>query len=183
MSAPEGTSAAAQLKPKMRLRVAATADGCCVKIEGRGTMGESPSAEAVAARTLAHEPSARVVFDLSGCDYLDSTFLGCIVRFYREHGKSTPPRFCVAAPPDRIRKLMGPCQLDRVIPIIPEAPEALGPWVDVPVCHLASGEMARHIMECHRLLAEVDGPMRDAFLRIAEQLQRELDAAAKTNPH
>ena len=157
------------------IRVAPTEDGCCVRVDGRGTMAESPSAEAVAMRTLGGDPQTRVVFDLSNCDYLDSTFLGCIVHLFREHGAKKPSRFFVAAPPDRRKKLLGACRLDMLIPSLDAAPAAAGEWVQVPACPLGSKDLARHIMQCHKLLAELDSPMRQAFAKIAEQLARELD--------
>jgi anti-anti-sigma regulatory factor len=159
-----------------KLRLSCGADGCCViRIEGRGTMNESRSAEAVALRTLEHDASARVVFDLSGCDYLDSTFLGCIVHLYREHGRDADPRFRVAAAPDRRKKLLGPCRLDTLIPATEDIPQPDRPWVDVPPVASDARDLTRHVYECHKLLAEVDSPMRAAFAKIAEQLERELN--------
>ena len=40
--------------------------------------------------------------DLSGCDYLDSTFLGCLVEMQRRAGKAAPGRFVVSAPPEKL---------------------------------------------------------------------------------
>ena len=96
------------------LKVAGTPDGCCIRIEGRGTMRESHSAAQFAARALA-APAATVVVDLSACEYLDSTFLGCLVEMHRHGGKSVPPRFVVSAPSEKVRKLLSPTRLDMVI--------------------------------------------------------------------
>jgi hypothetical protein len=38
-----------------------------------------------------------------------------------------------------------------------------------------SREIARHIMECHRRLAEIPGPQQTAFDAIARQMARELE--------
>jgi anti-anti-sigma regulatory factor len=160
-----------------KLKIAPTARGCCVRIEGRGTMRESPAAKTVGERTLAADPSAVVVFDLSACDYLDSTFLGCLMSLARSHAPGLPKRFEIAAPPEVRKKLLGPCRLDRLIPCTDAAPAAVAGWVDVPAADLDPKEMTRHIMEAHRLLAEVDSPMRIAFTRIADELAKEL-----TNP-
>ena len=58
------------------LKIAPTANGCVIRVEGRGTMNESTAAKNVALRTLKGDDSASVVFDLSNCEYLDSTFPG-----------------------------------------------------------------------------------------------------------
>ena len=164
------------------LKVAPTENGCCIRVEGRGTMNESRVAADVAMRTLSESDRAVVVIDLTSCDYLDSTFLGCLVQLFRDFGNKTSSRFHVAGSADKRKKLMGPCHLDKVIPSLDAAPQTIGNWVPVPVPPVGSKDLARHIMECHKLLAELDSPMRPAFLKIAEQLQRELnDPAAK--PH
>jgi hypothetical protein len=33
------------------------------------------------------------VFDLSACEYLDSTFLGCLMDVYRRFGRTQPQRY------------------------------------------------------------------------------------------
>ena len=176
------TSVAATKPMAGKVMVAPTTDGCCVRIEGRGTMQESPAAKAIAAGTLRNDSNAHVVVDLSACDYLDSTFLGCLVQLFRDFGNKTSSRFHVAGSADKRKKLMGPCHLDKVIPSLDAAPQTIGNWVPVPVPPVGSKDLARHIMECHKLLAELDSPMRPAFLKIAEQLQRELNEPA-AKPH
>jgi hypothetical protein len=47
--------------------------------------------------------------------------------------------------------------------------------VDQPT--LDKRDLTQHVMECHRRLAEVEGPQQAAFRRIAEQLERELAGA------
>ena len=158
------------------IKLAPMSDGCCLRIEGRGTMHESPCAEAIASRTLEADQTSRVVFDLSACDYLDSTFLGCLIHLFRDFGKGTPPRFQVAAPPAKRKKLLGACNLESMIPSIDTAPDSGNHWVTVPPSPLGTKEMTKHVWECHKLLAEVDSPMRPAFAKIAEQLERELTA-------
>jgi len=161
--------------PAGKISVAPTADGCCVRIDGRGTMQESPAAKAIAAGTLKCAPASRVVVDLSNCDYLDSTFLGCLVQLFRDFGSKTDSRYYIAAPIERRKKLLGACHLDKIIPSLDAPPPIIGAWVPVPVPPVGSKDLMRHVMECHKLLAELDTPMRPAFVKIADQLQRELN--------
>ena len=51
-------------------------------------------------------------------------------------------------------------------------------YVPLPAADPASTDVMRHVMECHRLLAELGGPQQAAFAAIADHLEREL----KTNP-
>ena len=70
------------------LKVARTSTGYCVRIEGRGTMRESPAAAEFVLRSLEKAPAPGITVDLSGCDYLDSTFLGCLVEMQRRLTKT-----------------------------------------------------------------------------------------------
>jgi anti-anti-sigma regulatory factor len=164
------------------LKVAPTDRGCCIRVEGAGTMQESQAARDLAARTLDISPEAVVVFDLSDCEYLDSTFIGCLVQLHRTYGKVKPPRYLVAAPEPRRKKLLGACAVDRILPAVDAPPLLCGEWVVLA----SSGsrgdrpELMRHVMECHRALAQLDTPMKTAFTRIADGIERDL---AKASPN
>src|SRR3954470_14503915 len=93
------------------LKVARTATGYCLRVEGRGTLRESRSAVEFAAKPL-ETPGTTLVVDLGACDHLDSTFLGCIVEMQRRAARAGPGKFTVSAAPDKVRKLFGPTKLD-----------------------------------------------------------------------
>jgi anti-anti-sigma factor len=155
------------------LKVARTPTGYCIRIEGRGPMRESPAASEFAARPLA-EAGTNVVVDLSACEYLDSTFLGCLVEMQRRAGRETPPRFAVAASQEKVHKLLGPTKLEAVLKSTQQPPEVVGEYITLPAADPASHEVMRHVMECHRRLAELGGPQQAAFAAIADSLEREL---------
>jgi anti-anti-sigma factor len=156
------------------LKVALTDTGCIIRMEGQGTMVHSPAARDIALRTLEGDPAATVVFDLSACEYLDSTFLGCLMEVYRQTARSNPPRYCITAPPELLKKLLGPTHIDRLIPALPAPPAARGQWFTILAQDIDKKTMMRHVMQCHRALAEVEGPMRGAFAKIADQMELEL---------
>jgi anti-anti-sigma regulatory factor len=156
------------------LKIAPTHAGCVIRVEGDGTMGQSPAAREVALNTLGADPQAVVVFDLSACDYLDSTFLGCLMDVYRRFGRTQPQRYFIAADAEQRRKLLGPTHIDRLIPTLEAAPEPCGPWVTVKTQNLSSRDLTRHVMECHQALADSECPMRGVFAKIVTHLEREL---------
>ena len=162
------------------LKIAPTETGCCIRVEGQGTLQQSPAALDVAARTFQGDARASVVFDLSACEYLDSTFLGCLMELYRQFGgtaKSPAPRYFIAASVDQRKKLFGPTHIDRLISIMEAPPVPRGPWHDLPEVGMDKKMLMQHVMECHRALAQVEGPMSAAFLKIAQQIESELDKA------
>jgi anti-anti-sigma regulatory factor len=178
------------------VHVAPTDRGCCVRVEGRGTMQESPAVQEFVERTLeagaaangGAAPAGAVTVDLSQCEYLDSTFLGCLLRLYQKHnreaargGSGAVPAgpFAVAAPPERVAKLFGPTRLDRLLRAQPQPPGVVGEWVPLRIdrAALAKSDLTRHVLECHRRLAEVEGPQQAAFRRISEQLEKEMQNA------
>ena len=155
------------------LKVARTPTGYCIRVEGRGTLRESRSAAEFAAGPLA-APGTSVVVDLSACEHLDSTFLGCLVEMQRRAGRAEPGKFVVAAPPDKVRKLFGPTKLDAVLKTTADPPQTLGDYIALPAADPGSPDAMRHVMECHRLLAELGGPQQAAFAAIADHIEREL---------
>ena len=160
--------------PPAKLKVAPTETGVCIRVEGQGTLRESPEAKDVAVRTLGSDPAATVVIDLSTCEYLDSTFLGCLMELYRRFGKPPGKRYFVAASPERRKQLMGPTHLDQLIPMLDGSPPLCGAWVGISVEAPNKRELVRHVMECHEALASLDCPSRDLFARIAQQMRAEL---------
>jgi anti-anti-sigma factor len=157
------------------LKIATTDSGCCIRVEGKGTMNESQAAREVALRTLDTSQTASVVFDLTACTYLDSTFLGCLLDLYKRCGRTAPPRFAVAASADQRKKLFSACGLDRVISHVDAAPPVRGEWIALPPESLNRQLLMRHVMECHRALAQVDTPMKVAFAKIADEIEKDLN--------
>ena len=161
--------------------VARTADGCCVRVQGRGTMKESPAVQEFVSRTLVDDGAGEaaagtVTVDLSACEYLDSTFLGCLLGLYKQFDGRGGGRFSITAPPATLAKLFGPTRLDKLMSARSEPPAVTGEWVPLEVAQPVTDarDLTHHVMECHRRLAEVEGPQQAAFRRIADQLEHEL---------
>ena len=160
------------------LSVGRTADGYCLRLHGRCTMNESPAAHAFVERSL-REGAQSVYVDVSDCAYLDSTFLGSLLDLHRRHGKEKPAKFSLLATEEARAKLFQPTHLHKVFNFADAAPGSIEAWVDLPCLPARTpGDLARHVMECHQRLAEVDGPSRASFAAVAQQLERELSKSA-----
>jgi anti-anti-sigma factor len=157
------------------LRLGRTASGYLVRVEGKGTMRESPSLQEFVERCLDQtESSADFVVDLAGCEYLDSTFLGCLTTLHRRYNRSHPHRFLIAAPAEQCQKLLAPSCLNRFLDILDQSPDPLTEMLETQAREFTSETLGRHVMECHRRLAELGGPREKEFRSIADRLALEL---------
>ena len=160
------------------LSVGRTPDGYCLRLQGRCTMGESPAAHEFADRTMRDGTGALHV-DVSDCTYLDSTFLGSLLDLHRRHGKARPAKMTIVATPEARKRLFEATHLHTVFNFADSAPGPIDAWVDLPcLATRTPGDVARHVMECHRRLAEIDGPNQASFAAVAQQLERELSKSA-----
>ena len=161
------------MSTRSQTRVSRTCSGYCIRVEGRGTLRESPAIHALARHVLESEPGT-VIFDLEVCAYLDSTFLGALVDLHRRYGVAEPGRFLVAAHPEARRRLFGPNCLEELFRYIERFPDEAGEEFELPAVELGRDDLGRHVLECHRRLAELAGPNQAAMQRIVERLAEEL---------
>ena len=153
------------------ISVARTQSGYLVSVRGQGTRQQSPAVRDFISGAM--EDKANVVLDLSQCEYLDSTFLGCLVILHKrscEQGE----RFRVHASDEVIKKLLHPTRLDTIIPCCATRPETTGQTVPLPIIDLDREEFGRHLLDTHEELAGVDSPSSDAFRMVCDQLRKEL---------
>ena len=152
---------------------------CLIRLIGRATMHHSPPLQELAQLILRQPSSIGVALDLTTCTYLDSTFLGCIFGLYRKYGSATdagdPARFRLYAPASTMKELFGPMRLDRIMKAIDApAPAAEKDLVALEESPIEKSALTRHVMECHRRLAETDSPAKAAFQKIADAMEKEL---------
>jgi hypothetical protein len=75
---------------------------------------------------------------------------------------------------DKVKALLMPSKVHTVLTITDEPDEVLGECVAITSGVSDPKDLGQHIMDCHRQLAEIEGPDQDAFRRIADQLAAEL---------
>ena len=158
-----------------KMRVGRTAKGYLVQVEGRGTMRESRTLHDFAIGIISDQQCTLVV-DLASCEYLDSTFLGCLVNLYKNFGRREANRFYVVANEDRSMSLLAPTRLHTVLPILDSPPLLIAECFALQPVETERDDLGQHIMECHRRLAEIGGPNQEVFNRIADQLEAELNS-------
>jgi anti-anti-sigma factor len=169
------------MKATGSLRIGRCVDGYVLRIEGRGGVRESSTLRDYV-QTCLQQNGTRVVLDLNECDYLDSTFLGCIVGLYKRFGEDEPGRFLVAADHLTCVRLLALTKVDQFLRLIDVAPDLVEPMRPVVMPTLTTRDMGRHVVDCHQLLAQLGGPEAGAFAKIAEQLGRELEQSSLADP-
>jgi anti-anti-sigma regulatory factor len=153
------------------LQLGPTSGGTLVRLVGRGTMCESPVFRDTVERLFER---GFVVLDASDCNYLDSTFLGCLIGLKKAGECAGQSRLLVAASPDTRIKLFCTSSLHRYFDFVDVLPELTGPIETIDLTDSRRDELGPHIMTCHERLAEMGGKEAPAFRAIADRLAREL---------
>jgi anti-anti-sigma regulatory factor len=146
-------------------------EGLVVRIVGRGTMQESLAFRAV----VEHSPiAAVVVFDATYCEYVDSTFLGCLIWMKKACEQSPQRKFFIAASDATRVKLFSTSSLNGYFDFVDACAEPVDKFVAIDVEKLDPEELGRHVMRCHELLADMGGRNAKAFKAVADRLAKEL---------
>ena len=156
------------------LSLGRTSNGFVVRICGRGTMKESRAVQEIGICCLDAEGGTVLTVDLSRCEYLDSTFLGCLVSLHKRGKQVGRQRFFIAASVDRRKSLLSASRFDRFFDQVDAAPEEISEPKTISPTALNPQALGRHIMECHQELAQIEGPSQSAFAKVAKQLAQEL---------
>ena len=114
-----------------------------------------------------------MVLDLSACEHLDSTFLGCLVMIH-QRGESGGGSFALFADRTIRENLFGSCRLEQVLTFTDQLPASIGAPVTFQITRLDRKEFCQHLLDTHRKLADLGGPAADTFRSIVEQLAKEL---------
>ena len=156
------------------LRLGRTETGYIVYVAGRRTIRESRSLHEFAL-VIVEDGGCTLAIDLSRCDYLDSTFMGCHVDLRKRFDKQPARRFEIIADEEPSRAMLAASHLDTILPINERPPQLIDECLSLAPCELDRRQLGRHIMDCHRRLAELGGLNQEVFSRIADQLELELE--------
>ncbi len=155
-----------------RLTVGRTSTGFLIALEGRGTLFQSPVFQELVERCLGEEKS-KVVVTLCHCEYLDSTFLGCLVSLHRKHNTTGYVRLEIDAPPKQRSGLLHHVNLDSYLAFADSTPNLVGEPVEVELTTPDREDIGKHVEQAHRHLAELGGAEAAKFERIAQLIAGE----------
>ena len=149
-------------------------DTFLVRVIGHGTYHLSPTFRDFVSSCL--DCDALVVVDLTDCDFLDSTFLGCLLGLHKLRQHAVPPRLLVHAPGHLGTRLFSTTMLDRILDFVDELPPppADATFVSIKQEKFGPREMGEHIMHCHQRLAALGGRSAPVYRAIADRIAFEL---------
>ena len=145
-----------------------------IQVEGWGTMLHSQAMRQWVEANVAAAPLVRV--DLSGCTYLDSTFIGTLLGLKRLAESRPAGGLTLICPSAECRRLLEQMRIGHIF-AVEAAPPAGGEWqeVCVPLEAMKSRAFQCNVVDAHQRLASCEGPTGDRFRQLAQDLERELD--------
>ena len=153
------------------LTVQPTVSGYRISVLGKATLQDSPAVRDFANESLSD--GVEVELDLTECEFLDSTFLGCLLVLSRKSQK-LPGKFIIVAPLESQSDIFGNSRLQYLLPCVTEGKTTRGVAAPLPRSELERREFGIHVVETHRELARLGGPHCDEFQAIADRVEREL---------
>ena len=160
-------------------KIARCSEGYVVTLLGPGTLSTSHAFREFVSQAL--EGDLRVVVDLESCDYLDSTFLGCLIGLHKQGIRLGGEKFQIYAAEACRLRLLATSGLQQLLDFIESKPETSGEFVSLELSDLDERTLGRHVMDAHRMLSHLGGKDADKFRAIADRLEKELNSKQSAN--
>lgn len=138
-------------------------------VEGWGTMRHSLWLRRLAEEALGQGSAVRI--DLRHCTYLDSTFLGTLLRLLRVAERQSPGRFALVNPSVDCCQVLHQMALDRILPML-SAAEPGGNCTELPSDQDEVKAFQGNVVEAHQELAKLPGETGATFRAVVECLEK-----------
>lgn len=146
-----------------------------IKFSGDVRVPHCFSLESFSERMFADAGLKAVLIDLSETISIDSTALGLIARIavsLREHLQKKPVILSTNPDVNRILHSMG---FERVFVILQKSPETCEEWQELPFDEPSQAEMARYVIEAHKVLMGMNTKNKETFHDLVAALEKERD--------
>ncbi len=158
------------------LHIRQDAVAATLRIEGRITMNQCPSVRCWADRSLdAGAQDLRV--DLSGCTYMDSTFVGTLLGLYRRCKCRGAGGLILLAPSLPCRQVLEQMHLHEIFNVVDQPDTETDGWTELPPAAEEPSAMLNQVVSAHQELATLPGEVGKNFRGIAEELTSEMRKA------
>ncbi len=160
-----------------------------IRCEGKGSFMNSPVIKTFADERIASGES-HIVVDLQQCSGMDSTFMGTLAGIATRLMSSGEGGLQVAEPGERNRRSLEDLGLDFLMEIDPpEATwrgrlDAIRPGLQPPqgAGKLGGVQRARHVLEAHQTLSDMNDKNASEFSGVVNLLENEISEKEKLAP-
>jgi anti-anti-sigma regulatory factor len=161
-----------------------TADGgLYLGLLGRATQRTCPTADRLVSDYLASRPArSRIVVDLAGCEWVDSTFAGWLVALNQRIERSAGGRVSLTGCSERCRTSLERMNLASLFRFETVAAPAETRTVRCATGDRPTREELKLMLEAHEALAAVSEKNAEVFGPIAAMLREQLERASEEGP-
>jgi len=149
-----------------------------VRVSGRATFHDSLALEVYLRSCADPHPPRQVHVDLAHCVFMDSTFIGTLLRVGARRMFRTSVTCQLVCPSPECLALIRTMHLDQVLTVVDQGGDPPGPTAPLPPVPLDQQALGRHALKAHQHLADVDDDNARLFGPIVEQLREELEGDA-----
>ncbi len=155
-----------------KIRVARSDQSITFQVMGQGRMTHALAFRTFAEKCFADGATAMQV-DLRYCTYLDSTFLGTLLRLHRSAAQRSR-RFALLSPSPQCLKLFRELGIEEILKIenVPE-PKS-NQWLELPSESTQRQDLTSDVVQAHRELGQLKGPAGERFQKVVRCLDEDL---------
>jgi anti-anti-sigma factor len=122
---------------------------------------------------FARTTPAGFVVDLREAGIIDSTNLGLLVRIAKRMAESGGPRVTVISGQEDVDELLGALGLDEVFDLVAGDGDGWESEHEIPVAEVTGREVARTVLEAHRLLMDLNERNCDQFRDVVALFEKQ----------
>ena len=164
---------------KGRIMIASSGDKCLIKVEGRTTWECSPPLQELA-NNISSGAYAGIVFDLSACEWMDSTIMGIMAMIGKKTLEARMPQVEMANTSPKIVKLLKELGVDQLFSFTTGASNLPQPtWVATDTSSYSKKKIAKTILDAHETLINLDKSNAPRFQNVVDLLKKDIDEEKK----
>ena len=158
------------------ITVGAVEGGLYIALRGRATQRTCPTADQLVNDYFSSRPpKPTVVLDLGGCDWVDSTFAGWLVRLSKRMGRTAGGQVHISGCSDRCRDSLEKMQLAAMFQFQAVEAPAETRTVTCTTLDRPSKEELRLMLEAHEALAGISPENERVFGPIIAALRNQIE--------
>ncbi len=164
---------------KGRIMIASSGDKCLIKVEGRTTWECSPPLQELA-NNISSGAYAGIIFDLSECEWLDSTIMGVMASIGKKALENRMPLVEMCNISDKLLMLLKELGVDQLFMFTKGECVVPHPtWVATDTSSYSRKSLAKTILAAHEALIAADDKNLPRFKNVVDMLKKDMPEEKK----